>query len=470
MKHISAFHSFLSDTVNLNDTRIDLLDGSFDAIKRFIRSSGYEPKLISFYKHGSWAHKTIIRPVDGNPFDADVIVFVKPVEGWTAAQYVNELARVFRGSSVYKDKIRVFSHCVTIEYAGERKMDIAPCVCGRLEEDAREVCNRVSNTFQGSEPAKYTDWLRGRDRAGGGHHLRKVTRLLKFVRDVKANFSCPSFLLTTLLGMQINDGDKDAAEFADLPSALQTVVARLDDWLGARAIVPVVSNPAQPSENQASGWTATQYDNFCSKIGLYRSWIDQAIAESEPEESLKKWRKVFGDDFGAQPVSKAIATVESRGLGPQLSRRDEVDIVLARGLRALEPSILRPTWRQAPIWATDLVSRKVTVSAKIGNDAGGLMFVRRNMNLEPDQAIYFYSMLGGVVPPHGYTTHWRVTNTGDAAIADRALRGGFNESDGPHLRREWLRYRGVHMVEAFIIRDADSRLVGSSDPFYVVVE
>lgn len=66
MKHVATFNDFLVDTVNLNDTRLDQLDDSFEAIKRFIRSSDYVPKRLSFYKHGSWAHRTIIKPV-GNP-------------------------------------------------------------------------------------------------------------------------------------------------------------------------------------------------------------------------------------------------------------------------------------------------------------------------------------------------------------------------------------------------------------------
>ena len=76
MKNSSFFDAFLADVVNLNDTRIDQLDNSFEAIKKFIRGSDYSPKLVSFYKHGSWAHRTIIRPLEGNPFDADVIMFV----------------------------------------------------------------------------------------------------------------------------------------------------------------------------------------------------------------------------------------------------------------------------------------------------------------------------------------------------------------------------------------------------------
>jgi hypothetical protein len=37
-------------------------------------------------------------------------------------------------------------------------------------------------------------------------------------------------------------------------------------------------------------------------------------------------------------------------------------------------------------------------------------------------------------------------------------------------RVEDLAYRGVHFVEAFLIRKADNRLAGQSEPFYVVIE
>ena len=115
MKHVAQFKDFLDDVVNLNDTRINQLDASVEAIKRFIRASDWKPKLCEFAEHGSWAHETIIRPVEGKAFDADLIAYVEPVESWEPKQYVNELARIFRESGVYADKLHVYSHCVTIE-------------------------------------------------------------------------------------------------------------------------------------------------------------------------------------------------------------------------------------------------------------------------------------------------------------------------------------------------------------------
>lgn len=42
----------------------------------------------SWAPQGSWAHKTIIKPVDKGEFDADLLVYVHPVQGWTAATYI----------------------------------------------------------------------------------------------------------------------------------------------------------------------------------------------------------------------------------------------------------------------------------------------------------------------------------------------------------------------------------------------
>jgi hypothetical protein len=467
MKSIAFFDAFLADEVNLKDTRIDQLDNSFEAIKKFIRGSDYAPKLVSFYKHGSWAHRTIIRPLEGNPFDADIIMFVKPVEGWTAAQYLNELARIFRNSATYKDKIRVYSYCVTIEYAGDRKMDIAPCVVDREAEDTYEVCNRNDDEFRRTEPEKYTAWINDKNASSGRNSFRKVTRLLKYVRDVKTTFTCPSFLLTTLLGMQIWDGDKDNVEFADLPTALRTMIARLDDWLQAHLVVPSVSNPVLSSEDQASGWTDTQYANFRTQIHRYRDWVDDAYLEQDSGKSLTKWRKIFGDDFG-QVRKAAVASVESIQPAANL---DDVDLVRKRGLIALSESILAPSWRKVAPWRPILVQQKVSVRARlITFDHGRSMPLASGTAVEPGQWIEFRSLLGGIAPSSEYRTEWRITNTGPVARFKNALRGEFNPSITPHRRREELTYRGVHMAEAFMLRIVDNHLVGASEPFYVVIE
>ena len=216
MKLHSHFKTFLEDYVNLNDTRLRLLTDSVLAVKKAVKQLDWEPEITDFAELGSWAHETIIKPQPDKPFDADLLVLVKAVPDWTAKDYVNKLATELNALPAYKDKVRRFSHCATIEYAGERKIDIVPCIVDRLYPGTYEVCNRGTDAFENSEPIAYTDWVKGKNGIAGGNDLKKATRLLKYLRDIKGNFTCPSFLLTTLLGYRVHESDRNGAQFAEL--------------------------------------------------------------------------------------------------------------------------------------------------------------------------------------------------------------------------------------------------------------
>jgi Second Messenger Oligonucleotide or Dinucleotide Synthetase domain/Adenylyl/Guanylyl and SMODS C-terminal sensor domain len=477
MKLVASFTDFLKDTVNLNQTRIDLLDDSVEAIKRFIWDSDWQPKLIEFAEHGSWAHKTIIRPVDGNPFDADLLAYVEPVDGWEAKQYVDGLAKIFQASGIYKDKLRVYAHCVTIEYSSVRKIDIAPCVMGRVGDASVEVCNKFENSFQASNPEGYTEWIAKKNSITGNHGFRKTTRLLKFMRDIKTTFTCPSFLLTTLLGLQIYDADKDSSGFSDVPSTLKTIVGRLDDWLQARPAVPMVANPALLTENQSHNWTDIQYSNFREKIHLYRGWIDDAFVEGDADKSVQKWRKVLGDEFGVLRAerSESMGVANSFDLAGALTQpSDVVDLVRKFGIGAIGSEIEHPPHRHPPVWQLASGIKAVRVAAELcfdSNFLGKKKPLSSGTPLLPNHWIEFSADYADG-SPLGTTcrTEWRVTNNGAAAAKKSQLRGGFYRSDNAHSRSERLAYRGVHLVEAFVVRMTDDVLIGQSQPFFVVIE
>jgi hypothetical protein len=480
MKLIQDFNTFLTDTVNLNSTRFDQLESSIDAIKTAVRGLDWTPTIVGFAAQGSWAHKTIIKPLPGDPFDADILVYVKPVDGWEAKDYINELYSEMSTLGLYKDKIRRYSHCITIEYAGERKIDVAPCVKERVQTSVWEVCNRDTNAFEKSNPLDYTDWLIERNAITGGNNFRKATRLLKYLRDIKTNFTCPSFLLTTLLGMQVYASDKGTAGFADVPTALKTLVDRLDDWLQSNPSKPTVRNPVLWEEVQSNAWDDTKYTNFRTKINLYRSWIDDAHDESDKEESIGKWQRVFGEDFAVREATEKASKVSEAALSvvrgsPLLSGvGDLVGLVKRIGRAALPagfdrlPHMHRPRWRTAPG-----ARLTVNVGAHLWTSRYG-QSVRPLHSLEPSQPGYWVRFNArnnqGLPFPDTYKIEWRVTNTDEVARRANSLRGDFYRSDEPLARWEQLSYRGVHMVEAFLIRKADDTLLGKSDAFYVVIE
>lgn len=477
MKLVDQFKTFLSVEVNLNDTRVSQLGASVEAVQKAIKASSWGPKILDFDAHGSWAHGTIIKPLTGGEFDADLLVIVEPVEGWEAKDYINKLGAFFAGHSTYKDKVHRYSHCVTIEYAGERRIDIAPCVKGRLWSNTHEVCNRVTNVFETTAALDYTDWVVGRNGVAGGNDLKKVTRLLKYLRDIKTNFTCPSFLFTTLVGMHIYDSDKNSVAFADTPTCLKTVMGRLDDYLQAHPTLPVIQNPVLSSDIQSRVWDQTQYSNFRNKINLYRTWIDEAFAEEDRDESIGKWQRVFGDSFAAGEAKESARLSESVSKSDALvvagQFKDLVQRVIERGRAALPDRITRLPYIRRPKWRTASQSYRINVSAELLTDKKGTR-LSRVTSLQPlpkGRSIRFTASNAVGVPfDSSFEVLWRVTNTDQAAYEANTLRGDFYPSDVGFSRGEDLAYRGVHFVEAFLIGKSDNRLYGKSEPFYVVVK
>lgn len=486
MKLVEHFTSFLKDTVNLNATRLGQLESSVEALKDVIRDSDWEPHVITFEEQGSWAHRTIIKPVKNKAFDADLLVMIDAVAGWDASKYLSTLRAVFAAHGTYKDKVTRYSHCVTIEYAGERKVDLAPCIRNRNGVTGHEVCNFNSNAFERSEPETYTDWLSQRNDWTGSNGLKKVTRLIKYLRDIKTTFTCPSILLTTLLGMQITALDPIVADpFEDVPTALKTIMGRLDEWLQQRATRPVILNPVLASESFSDLWDDEQYTNFRDQINRYRSWIDDAFDEKDRDESIGKWRRVFGDEFAKDAVTKLAAQVSESarvqvyGNSASLmlaSQDDLVGLVGRYGLSALPlgfnrlPHKERPPWRPSPYGGYDA---KVSATLHTGFKGAKLSDVASGAGPLPKGQWLRFAVrgtAGAAFDDHKYRVHWRITNTDREALNADALRGGFEQANDGTARWEGLEYRGVHCAEAFVVRRNDKALVGQSDPFYVVIQ
>ena len=174
----------------------------------------------------------------------------------------------------------------------------------------------------------------------------------------------------------------------------------------------------------------------------------------------------------AERVSEAALTALS---SPALARgaTDLVDLVQLVGAAALPPGFInlphmrRPPWRTA---AGGIV--QVRLRATLRSSDGAELGVSESLALlQRGRQLRFEALQTNGLPlPSDYQVEWRVTNTDKMARAERALRGDFYPSHTGNCRSETLRYRGVHMVEAFVIRKRDQRLVGKSPAHMVVIQ
>ncbi|MCY4232675.1 MAG: SEC-C metal-binding domain-containing protein [Bacteroidetes bacterium] len=297
MKHTNYFNDFLNQKVNLNQSRLDTLDQRVQSVTTLL-----EQKLTGYRKfrpQGSYSHKTIIKPVATNDeFDADILIYIKdedfdPFDFRT--DYVREIYNVFNDHGKYRSIAHTGTRNVSIDYEGDFHIDIVPCI---EYQDEFYVCNRVERTYEKTDGDGYRKWFIHKNIITSNNLLRKITRLIKFQRDHKSNYTIKSILLTTLLGSHVYDSDAESSEFRDVPQALMTMSSRINHFLQANLHMPTIYNPVLPEEDFNRNWNEVQYQNFRRKFDLYNSIIQKACRETDHNKSVQLWRRVFGDDFG----------------------------------------------------------------------------------------------------------------------------------------------------------------------------
>lgn len=477
MRLVSQFDTFLQDTVNLNQTRIDRLRGHVEAIEQFLKLSDYGAEIQRFSPQGSWAHKTIVKPPNSKGFDADLVMFVSPHSNWSAKEYVHDLLRVFKGSDRYKEKAGRGTRCITLDYAGDFHLDIVPCVVERTVPGKFEVCNRTTDDYEATASEAYTKWLTQRNSWTGRNMICKTIRLLKYLRDIKTTFSIKSILLTTLVGSQVYQSDKDQRDeyFPALPTSLKTLVGRLDDYLQLNPQMPTVANPVLTEEHFNRHWDQEKYDNFRTKLHQYREWIDDAYTEVSQDESIRKWRRVFGDDFAKGEVKERAISAGSLVLAGSAYLADVVMAVRQKGAAVLDkipvslPHVEKPSWSfrkqqisifvRAEEYSAYPNSQRIRLLA-----SGNIVAKERRIRFEARQANGF------PLQSKDFEIKWQVVNTDKEAADADGLRGGFYTSEKDGIRWEDTLYRGVHWVEAFVISRRDGRCWGKSGRFFIVIE
>ena len=304
MKNEQYFGEFLSEHVNLNQTRLDRLNDHVSAVSGYLANNltGYQ----GVERQGSHALGTMIKPVqDGQEYDADLLLLMEYQPEQGASTYIEDVYACLREHRQYQTLAHRKTRCVMLDYAGDVHLDIVPCISFG---GTQLICNRDTGEFEPTDGTGYRDWFNDKNRNTDGN-LKRVTRLLKYMRDHKGNFTAPSVLLTTLIGNTV-DG---TGEFGSVPDGLHTVMGKIDAFLQANPQMPVITNPALPDEDFNRKWDQRKYSQFRDMFRTYALKVDGAYAEQHHNESVRKWRAVFGDDFG----KLRQANVTSREVRPQ---------------------------------------------------------------------------------------------------------------------------------------------------------
>ena len=286
----TSVDEFLKEEVNLNQSRLNRVDGAVFALSYYLSENLVE--FLKMEKQGSYAMGTIIKPVKENSeFDADIQVVMNPNDSWEPKDYIGAIYDTLKENGNYSDKLQRKTRCVTVNYAGDFHLDVVPRVTIRGQN---YVCNRNTNDFEPTDGNGYRDWFNEKSRITGGN-LKRVIRLLKYFRDHKNLFTVNSILLTTLVGKMIAPSDEGSEAVSTVVGTLETVLIRMDDFLHQSLNVPEINNPVLPGESFNRHWTQSQYDDFKFWVQTYARIAGRQKASQSGEEVLKLWHKIFED-------------------------------------------------------------------------------------------------------------------------------------------------------------------------------
>lgn len=434
MKFADDFESFLRTEVNLNQTRLDTLQERVTAIESFVSNEAtFGSAFRELIPAGSWAHRTIIKPVfDNDGFDADVLLHMTDQTDWQPKDYIEKLYAAFRANGTYKDRVSRKTRCMRIVYAGEFHIDLVPFIeQGRLHYITNRLDPEDTGKREASNPTAFTAWIDERQRHTSGSFI-KVVRLLKYLRDFKNTFSCKSIILTTLLGEQVNEVEAMLApeRYQDVPSTLNTVLGKLAASLPLS--MPAVMDPAGTGGNftdrYKEGWN---YENFRTQITYYAEKVNEAYDETDREKSITAWQAIFGERF--KPGSSAkVASISPRSASVPWDKEMWIE---ARYPVRLDPN------------------HRLRISGKVTPAPGfrGFTLSEKGYQVGKRRRLQFQVVRNTV--PRPYEIYWKVRNGGDEAYRANQLRGEISPDGGGVARSESTAYKGTHYVECYVVKD-----------------
>ncbi len=447
------FLDFLSDYVNINDTRLQTARSNIAWVRGVIeRANDFWNILIDTSRQGSLRHGTIIRPIhDTDTFDTDLLVEIDKPADWSYSACINKLWEIFLGSELYRDKVVPdTTRCITINYAGENSIDIVPT----FQEDGEYyIANRKVNSRELSDGQWFAEWFDGQNKKTNGH-LKRFIRLIKYARNYKNFFDIKSIHLNIIIWKMVDNG----GDYSNLCNCFVSLVNNLQSYLSDKYHIEDLDliNPANANEDMGI-WRRNLSD---SELYNFKSFIDKLHnifnRDLDDEEILKELQHFFWDDFGEKYYDDVASVQSYQGK----------DIISDKAL----------LWRELR-WSVEILNPTyVTQGEYRGNQTNDLGFWEF---IWTGNWPTFYAQVRGI--EGSYEVYWQVLNTGREATEAKAQRweiftwlrrivGSSRSEPSPdkHRNMEYTSYIWTHWVKCFVVQN--NKLVAESSKFYIRIK
>jgi hypothetical protein len=454
--------------------------------------AGFAPEV---YPQGSFALGTAIKPLGDEDYDVDVVCRLEASPKTITQEELKEIVgRRLKAHKTFEKMIDPKDggrRCWTLKYSDDSHfhLDILPAI----PDDPRWIISQgvptgiakhaicitdrevwgASSEWPKSNPQGYVSWFNDRMRVIFEERrrilakemranvqdipdytvqtpLQQVIKLLKRHRDKKYNGDDDkpiSIIITTLAAKAYNNQ-------SDLLETLLSIVPGMRNYIENRNGIWWIENPVNPQENFADKWNETP-----RKQELFFEWLNTLEKEHKDllnDSNFENLSYILSASYGQRETASVLKKYSTR-TGKTLPA-----LVSSRAL-----SNFSVPHRQTPQWPV-VPQYKVTIKARAWrNGWRSLNFSNGSAAIPKDHNLKFFANTN--VPPP-FEVSWQVVNTGEEARRANQLRGDFYSGEGGNVleRKETTRYRGMHWIECFIIKDR--KCVARSGEFIVNIK
>ncbi len=497
------------DTLDISDTQYGIAERRYTQLGDYLtrEESTLRPYSPTIRPQGSFMLGTVVKPLDVDEFDIDLVCELEMNKQAVSQQYLKDAVGIevagYAKSKNFKEEAQEGKRCWTLQYSASANfhMDVLPAIPDKskmrkmlamegfnytdqtdkaisITDNTRYNYEYIDDNWPVSNPKGYLEWFKeqmlvrfteGQERLAAAMDVEKVpdykvktplqqaVQLLKRHRDISFKEDMDnkpiSIIITTLAGHAYNNED-------NIVDSLNSIIAGMPDYIENRNGVAWVENPSNRLENFADKWeyNSTLEENFHNWLKMIQIDFSHAMNAGDLEGFADRLK----GKIGSTPVAAALEEFGHTSLGALLAGAF-ADV--GKTVKAWEkPKFAKYPHRQQLAWE-HLLTNTVSITGQIEINGQWKDFDSTTRNLPCDNNQLRFTAHTDAVPP--YKAHWQTVNTGYEAAKKGDLRGDIREGDGllGLSHEEHTAYKGRHWIECLIVRDG--LILAHSDPFEV---
>ncbi|MFH1729631.1 MAG: hypothetical protein ABIA04_14570 [Pseudomonadota bacterium] len=240
---------------------------------------------------GSYARDTAINDIK----DVDIILIIDLDRNNTAPEVV--LAWLQASLQNQYSKIKPQGRSVNVIHKNGFSLDVVPSTPISNRSGPLWIPDREAKTWVATHPKNQIEFSTDRNKNTEGYYIHLI-KIIKFWRDrLSSESSKPnSYIIESLLSQCIlSEPESYGVAIRDI---FYNIYSTYKSYLELGK-VPVINDPGYPSVNVAKRWSFYEFKSFMSEIKNSLDIASEALKSEDTDESVKLWRKLFGNKFAS---------------------------------------------------------------------------------------------------------------------------------------------------------------------------